>query len=80
MVDVYEVLDEDALKPIHRYEGYSETYPDESLFKLVSTRLQGTEQEVMCYEYNGGIGSVGKAIDHGDWAEYVAAKRGDKVS
>ena len=77
VVDVYEVLDEDALENIHYFEGYDPANPNESLFVPKEVTLINSQKEAMCYEYNGRFGAAGDAIDHGDWARYLA-ERADK--
>ena len=74
VVDLYEVLDPEGLRPIHNYEGYDPDNPEESLFVLAPTNLVSDPTvEVMTYEYNQyTIYGAATAIEHGDWARYVA--------
>ncbi len=79
VVDVYEILDENALDNIHHYEGYLPDNPMGSLFVPKQVTLINSQKEAMCYEYNGRFGAAGDIVEHGDWARYLEEKAAEGV-
>jgi gamma-glutamylcyclotransferase (GGCT)/AIG2-like uncharacterized protein YtfP len=83
-VDVYEVLDENGLNHLHRYEGYVKDHPEQSLFILRNNvPLLDDDKEVMCYEYNFGKSNERPdhlIVKHGDWSRYLSERNQSKAA
>lgn len=80
VVDVYEILNPDALDHIHYYEGYDPENPEGSLFVPKITTLCNNNKEAMCYEYNGRFGAAGDIIEHGDWSRYLSERNSGQAA
>lgn len=67
-----EKIEVESLDAVDKYEGYSEKYPEQSLY------IRRPYKDGWIYEYNGEVNPL-RAIESGDWLDYTKEKRGQNA-